>query len=125
MIKDSCSRERTAFEKCVLPFTANKKYYFSVLMNRTDGSFVRCGLDRCFWFSFFFKGFPQVLPLFLLLKPKQQWTKNLLNFASSVSLKNLRSLSNPGGSVTAKTPVIHFVLFFIHFIFPKATCIFH
>ena len=46
MIKDSCSRERTAFDKCVLPFTANKKYYFSVLMNRTDGSFVRYGLDH-------------------------------------------------------------------------------
>ena len=46
MIKDSCSRERTAFDKCVLPFTANKKYYFSVLMNMTDGSFVRRGLGH-------------------------------------------------------------------------------
>ena len=46
MIRNSCSRERTAFNKCVLPFTANKKYYYSVLMNRTDGSFVRCGLNH-------------------------------------------------------------------------------
>ena len=46
MIRNSCSRERTAFNKCMLPFTANKKYYFSVLMNRTDGSFVRCGLNH-------------------------------------------------------------------------------